>query len=342
MSLNLSQRVLIIGPSNVGDAILASPAVERLRYAYPGAHFTLVAGDRAGLVFTEDPRIQSLVSQDLYDSAAGRIKLALLLWRYRPHVVLDLRGTGYPLFLKPWSAWRYLRRPPAHLVHARDRHLWKLAAQVPNAASGATPLSAGSQADSTPGWSLRFSSRDAAHAETLWRRWGFDAETRVVVICPGARSHIKRWTAAGFAQVADRLIQDHGVRVILSGEPDEKEVIDEVQRGMRERAQTSIGLTTIRQLGLLMRRACLVITNDSASLHLASAMGVPTVAAFGPTDDRKYGPTSARRQVLRRRLLCAPCELSRCRFNHECMRFLSAEEVYRAATQLLGHVPVAA
>lgn len=329
--MNLAQRILLIGPSNVGDGILASPVVERLRAAYPAAHLTLVVGDRAAAVFAEDPRVQALVNTDLYDSALGRCQLTLMFLRYRPHVVVDLRHTFYPLLLKPWAAWRYLRQPPKSVEHMRDRHLWKLAMQAPRtrkAAPGPEPL--------------RFTARDVQHAETLWKRWGFDGGTPVVVMVPGARCHTKRWPAERFAEVADRLIRDAGVRVILSGEPEEKPVIEEVQRGMRERAHTSIGLTTIRQLGLLMRRARLVITNDSAALHLASTVGTPTVAVFGPTDERKYGPFAQRRQVMRRNLLCTPCEVSLCRFNHECMRFIQPDEVLRAAFSLLDHAPAAA
>ena len=85
-----------------------------------------------------------------------------------------------------------------------------------------------------------------------------------------------------------------------------------------------------------MQRAQLVITNDSASLHLASTLDVPTVAIFGPTDEAKYGPTSRARRVIRRRLFCAPCEQALCRFHHECMRFISPDEVYEAARGLLG------
>ena len=90
-------------------------------------------------------------------------------------------------------------------------------------------------------------------------------------------------------------------------------------------------------VGALMQRAALVITNDSASLHLASALYIPTVAIFGPTDADKYGPTATQSRTIRRHLFCSPCEQALCRFSHECMRFISAEEVYEAAKQLLRH-----
>ncbi len=322
----ITKRVLIIGPSNIGDAILASDVVVAVRRCFPDAHVTLVVGERATPLFTDDPRIQTLVDASRFDAPLGRLQLAVVLWRYRPHVVVDLRHTLYPLLLKPFAAWRYLRLPPRRLMHMRDRHLWKLRAQVLEAASALARV------EERP---LHVTAKDTAQVEGLWKRWALDGGQRLVIICPGARSHIKRWTAEGFARVADRLIAEAGVHVIFSGEPEEGPVVEEILGLMKHRAHSAVGLVTIRQLGALMARSDLVITNDSAALHLASAFNVPTVAIFGPTDAAKYGPTSTRHRVIHRRLFCAPCEQALCRFNHECMRFISADEVYEAARQLL-------
>lgn len=105
---------------------------------------------------------------------------------------------------------------------------------------------------------------------------------------------------------------------------------------MRGRAHSAVGSTTIRQLGALMERAGLVITNDSAALHVAGAAGAPVLALFGPTDPAKYGPTGPRGRVIQRQLFCVPCEVSLCRFHHECMRFISSDDVYDAAKVMLG------
>jgi len=323
-----STRILVIGPSNIGDAILAGGVIAELHRRFPGAHLTLVVGERAQALFAEDPRIQTLVNADAFGAFAGRVKLALALWRYQPQILVDLRHTLYALLLKPLSAWRYLRQPPARLAHMRDRHLWKLRAQVPSLAGGPS-AAAGDDV-------LRFTAKDQAHVAILRRRWQLDGARRLTVISPGARSHIKRWTAEGFARVADRLIEEAGCEVLFSGEPEEKPIVEEVMGLMSHRAHSAVGLTTIRQLGLLMREAALVIANDSAALHLASSLRVATIAIFGPTDADKYGPTSPHRRVIRRTLFCAPCEQALCRFNHECMRFIAPEEVFNAAQALLS------
>jgi lipopolysaccharide heptosyltransferase II len=209
----------------------------------------------------------------------------------------------------------------------RERHLWKLRAQAPAVALDQSRRGSGVL------WSA---SKDTAQVDTLMRRWGVAPGARLVVMCPGSRSHIKRWTAEGFARVADRLVRESGAAVVFAGEPGEKPVVDEILAGMTETAHNVVGVTTVRQLGELMRRAALVITNDSAALHLASSLEIPTVAIFGPTDPDKYGPTAARSRLIRRRLFCAPCEQPDCRFSHECMRFIEPEEVYEAASALLN------
>jgi len=330
-------RIVIIGPSNIGDAILASDVVASVRHRYPDAHLTLVVGERSHALFAGDPRIQTLVDADAFDSFLGRLKLAFDLWRYQPHVVVDLRHTLYPLLLKPLAMWRYLLQPPKTVIHVRDQHLWKLRVQAPPVkevlaghAPGVQPPSAAN------GSALWLSAKDVAQVDQLCRRWGLAEARPLVVICPGARSHIKRWMAEGFARVADRLMTEARAQVVFSGEPAEEDVVEEVLGLMREQAHSAVGLTTIRQAAVLIQRAALVISNDSASLHLASAFRVPTVAIFGPTDADRYGPTSPQRRTIRRQLFCAPCEQALCRFSHECMRFIPADEVYEAARDLLA------
>lgn len=321
------RRILIIGPSNIGDALLMGEVIAAAAEYDPDAQLILVVGERAQTLFADDPRVSILLNTDAFDSPLGRLHLALRLWRLRPQLIIDLRHTVYPMLLKPWLILRYLRRPPALLRHMRDRYRWLLRVQAPSIAQRLQGLS-------SP-W-LYFSSKDKSQAEHLWGRWQLDGQKVLVMICPGARSHIKRWEATGFAKVADRLIEECRVEIIFSGEPEEEPVVSEILSLMTHRAHSAVGLTTIRQVGLLMQRVSLVVTNDSASLHLASVLQVPTVAIFGPTDPTKYGPTARQSRTIHRRLFCSPCEQSLCTFHHECMRFVRSEEVYEAAAELLG------
>ena len=323
--MNHPQRILVIGLSNVGDGVLMSPVIARLSRAFPQAMLTLLVGERARALFRDDPRVAELMTLDGFAGWSGRLRLVGLLWRLRPGLLIDLRHTALPLLWRPWRAWRYLWPVPKRL-HMRERHLWRLKIQ---GNFGGNPQFLTSPA-------LWISPDDQRHVAALASRWGLAEGKPLVIICPGARSHTKRWYTDRFAAVADRLIEEAGAEVVFTGEPDESEVIRDVMAGMRHRARNAAGCTTIRQLGALMQRARLAITNDSASLHVAGAVGTPVLALFGPTDPRKYGPDGPRDRVIQRKLFCVPCEQSLCRYAHECMRFLQTDEVVTAAKAMLG------
>ena len=324
------QRILVIGLSNVGDAVLMSPEIEQLHQTFPDARVTLWLGERAEAVFADDPRVQELVCLDDYEGFWGHLRLVQRLRQTRPDLVVDLRHTAWPLLWKPWRCLRYVWPFRSSTRHMRDQHLVTLHRQAGDLVHGMATRAA---ADLPSLW---IAPKDRAAIDTLLARWGVVASKPLVVMCPGARSHIKRWYAERFAAVADRLIDEAGVELILTGEPDESSIAQEIVGVMRQRAHSAVGRTTLRQVAALMQRAALVITNDSASLHVACAVRAPVLALFGPTDPCKYGPTGPADRVLQRRLFCVPCEQAQCRFHHECMRFISTEEVYETARQMLG------
>ncbi|MBI4354778.1 MAG: glycosyltransferase family 9 protein [Candidatus Omnitrophica bacterium] len=317
-------RILVIGLSNIGDAVLMSPVIQRLAGAFPTARLTLLVGERARVVFERDRRLHQVVSFEEFEGVWGALRLVGWMWRLRPDVLVDLRQTILPLLWRPWKALAYFWPIPRRVVHMRDRHLWRLQRQAPLLRSA-----------EQNGTALGLVDEERTAVDRLMNTWSADGHGPLVVISPGARSHIKRWYPDRVARVADRLIEAHQATVIFTGEADEAAFINDILMSMRHRAHNTAGRMTLRQAAVLMQRATLVMTNDSAALHVACAVGAPTLALFGPTDPRKYGPTGPRDRVIQRRLFCVPCEQSLCRFHHECMRFISEEDVYDAASQLL-------
>jgi len=361
-------RVLVIGLSNIGDAVLMSPVVQQLHEQVPDAETTLLVGERAKAVFDGDPRIDRLLCFEEFEGWWGRLRLLRVVWALNPDLLIDLRQTALPLLWKPWRLLCYYWPVPKAVVHMRDRHLWRLHRQAGRVAGsptktpprsldespghgrglllGMSPEGRGSSR--SPGFArgappaLWITDEDATYASRLIQHRGLSAAKPMVILCPGARSHIKRWYADRFAALADRLITDVDAEVVFTGEPGEAPIVTEILGAMRHRAHNAVGRLTLRQLAALMQGASLVVTNDSASLHIAASVGAPILALFGPTDPRKYGPTGARDRVIRRQLFCSPCESATCRFQHECLRFISVDEVYEMARQMLGGVRVGA
>ena len=101
------------------------------------------------------------------------------------------------------------------------------------------------------------------------------------------------------------------------------------------------GRTTLGQFIELAARCELFLTNDSGAMHIASALGVPTVAIFGATDDAATGPSGTRSRVVRQAVECSPCLLRECPIDHRCMTRVSAERVVEEALALLETSPLA-
>jgi ADP-heptose:LPS heptosyltransferase len=318
------KRILVIGLSNIGDAVLMSPVIEALRSSYPFASITLFCGERAKAVFEDDPRIKNILGIEEFSGLLGRIRLLASVWKMRPDILVDLRYRALILFFRPWRLFKYLLSPPPNIKHMKMQHLWRLSRQA--------GLSFSAETVSNP---LSISSKTKEYVQSLLDRWGLDARKRLAIVCAGAKSPIKRWNSDRFAAVCDFLIEDMGCEVILTGEVREANIINEILESMKRKAHSAVGSTTVLQTAALMQKAFLVITNDSASLHLACAVGAKVLAIFGPTDPAKYGPTGKDDRAIHRRLFCSPCEKATCRYSHECMRFIPIEEVCAAAKEML-------
>jgi ADP-heptose:LPS heptosyltransferase len=156
-----------------------------------------------------------------------------------------------------------------------------------------------------------------------------------VVVNAGAKSHIKRWTQAGFAETCDRLMSECGVGVIFVGLREDEEIIGNIILKMRNKPYNFINKTNTRELAYLIKRSKLLITNDSAPLHIGCAMGAKVLAIFGPTDPRKYGPTGEFDVVVAQKLHCSPCEKAQCAYGYECMTLILPDKVFDTAQMML-------
>lgn len=309
-------KILVITLSNLGDTLLSYPALTALWTAHPQAEFHVLASPRNKELFIVNPRVKRVW---VWDKQAGPWKQGLMtldLVLEGFSLVVDFRNTLIPL-LMPWARRTpVFFRPQAGDRHRADTHL-ELVTRI-----GIRPYEGRIR--------LPFDQREERKVEG-WLESG----RALVVMVPGARSHLKRWGAEKFAEVADRLIEENNAQVLLAGEEAERPIADQVASAMRHQAVDKVGKTTVRQLADLMSHAKLVITNDNACLHMASMAGAPTVAIFGPTDERKYGPRAPGSIVVRRNMICAPCELALCPYTHGCMNWITADEVYAAAAKVL-------
>jgi heptosyltransferase-3 len=157
-----------------------------------------------------------------------------------------------------------------------------------------------------------------------------------VHIHPASRWRFKCWPAQRNAELIDRLAAD-GHNVVLTSAPDEVGFIDEILKNTAAQPVSLAGKLSIKQLGALTARARLFVGVDSMPMHLAAAMGTPTVALFGPSGENEWGPWNVERRVVTTTHTCRPCGYDGCGGGKlsECLTFLPVEPVHAAARELL-------
>lgn len=323
-------KILFISLSNIGDVILSLPALDSLLAAYPKAEITVLCGERAMGLFADNFYLQRSIVYDAHKGFRSGLRILFELKKEVFDLLVDLKNSALPLLLKarhktyPWF------NASARIVHMRDRHLYKV-----QKFTWSVPRARGSFLSRK---SLYISDKDReAISNILEYEAALSVEDKFIVVGPGARSHIKRWPVDKFALLCARLIEEFKIKVVLAGDESDGETCAAVQKQMPQPVVNLCGKTSLKSLAALIERAELVISNDSAIMHLASYLDRPTLAIFGPTDYKKYGPWSACREVVHSNLGCSPCEAAQCKIEDilKCMRGIKVEEVYAAAKRLL-------
>jgi len=154
---------------------------------------------------------------------------------------------------------------------------------------------------------------------------------------PASRWTFKCWPAERNAQLADRLAAE-GHPVVLTSAPDETAFIDEIIGQAASKPLNLAGQLSLKELGALTARARLFIGVDSMPMHLAAAMGTPTVALFGPSSEDEWAPWNVKQRVVTSTHSCRPCRVDGCGGGKvsECLTLLPVDAVHAAARELLA------
>jgi heptosyltransferase-2 len=187
-------------------------------------------------------------------------------------------------------------------------------------------------------WPLPELKVSPAEIEAWRKKRGLDGDSRpVVALCPGAVGPSKRWPSAAYAALAQRLIAE-GVAVWVLGGPDERPMAAEIIAGTPARDLTG---TDLRDATLALAAAAAAVSNDSGLLHVAAALGTPSIGIFGPTSPWHWAPLNPLAGTIQAAsdLPCRPCHQPVCRLiHHRCMRDIAPEEVLSATRRALAAV----
>jgi len=333
MSSPVPGRVLVKAVNWLGDLVMTLPALRAVRKAYPGAHLAvLVRRELAG--FYDGCRwIDAVLPYAVRPGLAGVGD--------RGRLVGDLRAARYDLAVvlpKSFESalWVRLAGIPRRVGFRADGRSWMLTDRVPRPRSSRGHQS-GDYLDllrTGLGVAACDDGRldvDPAHRARMeaWlaeRRHG--AGPLIALAVAAAYGPAKEWPESRYVDLIERLAAGQGAQCVLVGTPAERARCARVAAASRGEPIVAAGETSVGELVALLALCDGFAGNDSGAMHVAAAVGIPTVGVFGSTDPVRTGPRGPKVAVLRQPLECSPCLARTCRFGHyDCLRAISVDAV---------------
>lgn len=320
------KRILLIKPSALGDVVHAMPIAHLLKRRFPRSHLTWLIAPAWSQIAERHPDVDSVIHFDrkktgdlkaIDKSSHSLLSLIDKLRRADFDLVVDLQGlvrsaffgvmTGAPMRIGfayarelAWLGYTHRVQSRGNDRHAIERYLD--VAEELGCDRGPVRFDFGIDDD------------DRHYVDELIGR-----ETAPIVLLPGTNWKTKRWPVEYFDELARRFESN----VFVAGANDVVEIAQKI------RATSLAGKTTLMQLAELLRRAKLVISNDSGPMHIAAAVGAPLVSLFGPTNPVRTGPYLSNAKIVRLNLACMPCYARTCS-HHSCLKQLSLDDVMKS------------
>jgi heptosyltransferase-2 len=344
-----SASILVRVPNWVGDAVMTLPALRALRSAAPKARITLLARPWVRDVYPLDELQFDLIeydSQSTHRGVGGRLAIARLLRSRRFDVAL-LFQNAFDAALVSWLA-----RIPVRAGYARDGRGLLLTHPVEPPRKGETPrheshyylellkrLGIIDTYEQVQSISLRPESFAREGREKLLTRLGLAPNTHSIVgISPGASfGTAKRWPAERFAELLRQLSNQTGATCLLFGSAQEAGLAAQIAAAAPEHTVLLAGKTSLHEFMELVAGCDAYLTNDTGTMHVAAALGVPTLAIFGPTNEHETAPLGRHVEMIVGQAECRPCKLRHCPYgHHQCMTSISPEQVCARLLPLLA------
>jgi len=351
-----SRRILVMRPDHLGDLLLSLPALQQLRSAFPQSHLGLLVGSWNEELARRIPYVDEVMTLDVpwFDRQPKGAPWEPYILARREAERIGRQDWDMAIVLRPdfwWGAqlavWAGIPQRIGYgfpetipfLTRVVQYHpLWHEASLALNLVKAVTAGRLDPSA-ALPDPRLALTPGDEEYAARWWEEQG--RPPRMVVVHPGAGAPVKQWRADRFRAVAGALAKDMGATVLVTGGPGEEGLAAEVAGGGLEDGHLRLVGASLGQLAAVLQHSVLAVGVDSGVMHLAAAVGVPTVRLYGPVDAARFGPwgSGERHAVVRSPLACVPC--NRLDFSteelsyHPCVRSISVEQVMNAVRSMM-------
>ena len=349
-------KILVVQPSWVGDAVMATPMLRALRELYPDAQISYLLRRYVKEIFTGMPWADRLITyrtgktkakagKGLFELAArlrsvhydlavllpNSFKAALLckMAGIKKVVGYDRDGRGFLLsdkLLPVKERGKFVPTPIvkyylglSHYLGSKNRDL-----TLKLFVTDADRRAAGSVLE-------------RAALDPMIERPAATGRPPLIILNPGAQyGAAKCWLPEHFASVGDRFVEELGATVLISASPKERRIVEAIHHRMKhppvDLSQHGLTLGALKEI---VRRCDLMVTNDTGPRHIAAAMDVPVVTVFGPTFPEWTEIYYAKERQIAVSVFCGPCQKKTCPLDHRCMTRVTPAMVFDAAVELL-------
>lgn len=343
-----ARRLLVVRPDNIGDVIMAGPALRAIRRTLPEATLTLLASPAGAAAAPLVPWIDEVISwrvlwQDLgrlpFEPSRERALVDLLRQRRFDGAVIltSFSQSPHPAAFLAWLAGIPLRAGASRehggmLTHAPpygafERH------QAERNLALVEALGFGS-GDATLEVRVPSAARDGVRERLAGA--GVARDATYLLWIPWASASARTYPPERGAAAMERTARASGLPVVVSAHPRDEARAAALVARIGPATVNLAGRSTIVELAALVERAALVVTNNTVAMHLADALRVPAVVAFSGTDlESQWRPRRTRHVLLRRPTACSPCYAFTCPYGLECLD-IPPHEIAGAALGLLA------
>jgi len=340
-------KILVRATNWIGDAVMSLPALRALRERFPSAEIAILAKPWVADLYGREPfcdRMISYTPRTLADKwAAGRALVkegfdcAILLQNaFEAAMVAYTAGIperiGYARDGRGLLLTKAVRVPRPGEIPPHERFYYL---ELLRRSGIIDQIPPNAQLQNDP---IRLDGAVAARERGVARFHQLGFGPAAIGMSPGAAyGSAKRWLPERFAEAANTIARETGASVAIFGSKGERELCASIAAAVTAPVRNFAGETTLAEF-IDMAAACRVyLTNDSGGMHIASALGIPTVAIFGATNDVTTGPTGPLARVVREPVECSPCLKRECPIDHRCMTRITASRVASVALDIIKH-----
>ena len=325
------KNILIINLMHIGDLLFSTPFIHVVRNQYPNAHIAMLVDSKNSLVVKYNPNLSELIEIDkkgYHNKLPNYLHLISDIRQRKFDLVINLHGNERATVIAAFSGAKQIVGFAAKglgffldsvVEECKKIHQVEAYLEILKLKSiGITEMS-------HQGLAMWVDDSSQQSANEMWRLSG-----KVIGFNTGGSWSTKRWTKKGFAELADRLLEE-GYGIAFFGGPMDEQDVQEI-RGLikqshHEKVAVFTGKTTLLEMAALVKKCAVVVTGDSGPMHIAVSQKVPVVGIFGPSDVKRYAPYGQEGNIVQIGCHCQPCGQHSCDIGHICMENLSVDIV---------------